>query len=251
MKKYLLLTRLLFVFSLSLMAVSCDDDDDSGASGTDFGTIASSYHEADGTGTVTIPLRNVGSTSGLSVDFAGSATEGEDFELSGITNEGVTINVIDDATLEGNETIRVQLLRNGKSTSGNAFHTITIVSNCEDQGGLALEDFAGDFSAIEKYGAEPAAWYGPYHLTLVQDEEDPTIFWMDNFYDSGRDAYIKVDLATGTAYFPDQTPLPDSSPNPLTESEGVFDFCTHNGHLTLTITLDYDGGAWEYEFVKE
>jgi hypothetical protein len=243
--------KLLLPVVVLTITMGCDSDDDAEVY-TDFASIASTYNEASGTGVITIPFRNAGSNlNSLNVTFAGSATEGTDFELVGITAEGVQIRVFDDNTLEASETVRITLRSAGANLAGNAIHTLTILSNCEDLEGLQLSDFAGDFHATEKYGPASSDWYGPYDLELVQDEEDPTIFWMDNFYDSGREAFIVVDLANGTVHFPDQTPLPDNTPDLLSESSGTFGYCTVEGHLVLTISLNYDGGDWEFELVKD
>jgi hypothetical protein len=243
MEKFQIFKRLLIVFSLPLLVVACDDDEESSTT-VDFGSIASSYEEADGTGTVTIPLRNAGNTANLAVEFGGTATEGEDYELVGITAEGVQISINDDSELEETETIRVHLVSTSGSLKGNTFHTISILSNCEDTGGLEMSYFTGDFLAIEKYGPTEADWYGPYEVTFVQDEADPNIIRFDNFYDSGCDAYLVFDIAAGTAYFPDQAPCDVD----LTNSSGTFDLCTTP--TSLTVNLNFDGGDWEYYFEK-
>jgi hypothetical protein len=243
MKKNRLINKLLFALALPAMILGCDSDDDTGSS-VDFGPIASSYYESSGTGTLTIPFRNA-SSDDINVLFGGTATEGEDYDLVGITREGVQLSIKDDSDLEVNETIRLQI--SGPGVSGNSIHTVTIVSNCEDLTGLTIADFAGEFNATEKYGPAPADWFGPYHVTIVQDETNPNKFLMDDFYGSGLDAYFIVDIAAGTVYFPDQTPDEE-----LTASSGTFSFCTGpKDHLTLTMMLNYDGGDWEYEFVKE
>lgn len=241
-----LINKILLSLAVVASMFGCDSDDDTKAS-ADFASIASSYDEASGTGVVTIPLRNAGDVSSLSFTYEGTATQGSDYEVVGVTAEGLQIRVIDDNILEGSETVRITLKSSNGKLSGNAIHTLTILSNCEDLEGLQLADFAGDFHATEKYGPTPAAWYGPYALKLVQDEDDPTIFWLDNFYDSDIEAYISVDIANGTVHFPDQV----AEEEDLTASSGTFDFCTVAGHLTLTISLNYDGGDWEIELVKD
>jgi hypothetical protein len=245
-------SRVLFTLCLLVLIIGCDDDDETAVS-VDFGALASTSFEAEGA-TVTIPFRNANASviNNIDIEFGGTAIEGEDFELVGVTAEGVQIKIINDNYLEMNETIRIQMSSPGINLTGNSIHTLTIVSNCEDLVGLKLSDFVGDYDAIEKYGPNPLTdWAAPYHLVLVQDETDPAKFWMDNFYGVGRDAYILVDIAAGTAYFPNQTPLPDNSPNPLSQSTGTFSFCTGpKDHLALTINLNYDGGDWVYDLVK-
>lgn len=251
MKKKNSIIKSLLVFGLFALLISCGDDESTPV--IDFASISSNFYEEEGTQTVTIPLRNASSVNGLSVSFGGTATENEDYELVGITSEGVQISVIDDDDFEENETIRVQLISSAGELSGNIFHTINIISDCADVVGIDVSYFAGSYIAIEKYGPNPPAsnWYGPYALTLTQDATDPNKFIVNNFYDSSpRTAYIVFDMASGTVHFPDQTPLPDTTPNALTASTGTFDIDLCN-KTTLTISLNYDGGVWEYYFEKD
>jgi len=238
------LNKFIVVIFMSAALLSCDDDDGASVT-TDFQTIASSYEEANGTGTITLPLRNAGNAGNLQVEFGGTAVEGEDFQLVGVTAEGVQISVIDDNDLELPETIRVQLKSSSGSLKGNTFHTVTIVSNCEDTENPFIDFFIGDYDATEKYGPTEEDWYGPYTIHLVQDEEDPNKFHFDNLYDSGCDAYMVFDLEAGTVYFPDQAPCDE----PLTASSGTFEIDACNGS-TLNIDLNFDGGDWTYTFKK-
>jgi hypothetical protein len=249
MKKENIVRKFLFALTVPALMLACDNGDEPAALSTDFGTLSSTAVEKQNT-IVTIPLRNASSSSvsKLGVVFAGSATEGEDFTFLGITEEGVQIRIDDDQLLEDTEEIRVQLTATGMSINGNNIHKIAIQNDCEDEGGLTLAQFAGEFNATEKYGPAPADWYGPYHMTITQDATNPARFSMTNFYDSGLPAYFIVDIATKSVHFPNQNPRTTRA---LTNSSGTFDYCTHNGKLTLTIQLNYDGGDWEYEFVKD
>jgi hypothetical protein len=235
------LIKLLFAFCLPILVVSCaeeiGDEQAPKGTGTDFETISSVYSEIDGTGTVTLPLRN-GSVSESDISFTGTATEGEDFEFVGVTGEGIQISILDDTQYEPNaETVKVVI-----GTSGNNVHTINIVSNCEDTDGLDISYFEGDWSALEYYGGPT---YGPYTIHLFQDETDPTKFAFDNFYDSGCDAYMIFDMAAGTVNFPNQSPCGVA----LTNSTGTFtlDLCDQT---TMAIDLNFDGGDWQYRFTK-
>ncbi|MBX2901786.1 MAG: hypothetical protein KF775_19205 [Cyclobacteriaceae bacterium] len=228
--------------ALPLVLVSCGDDEESGP-GADFASISSNYYESDGTTNVTIPLRNAGSVSGISVRFGGTATEGQDFQLIGITSAGVEIRLIDDNVYEDPETIRIQLVSEGTALGGNIFHTINIISNCEDTEGLAMSAFVGSYAATEKYGPTPASWYGPYNVTLTQDTENPNILRFNNFYDSGCNAYMLFNINAGTVSFPNQ----NACGMPITNSTGTFDLC--NGTV-LNINLNFDGGNWLYTFRK-
>jgi hypothetical protein len=136
------------------------------------------------------------------------------------------------------------MVSDGVDVGGNPFHTLTILSNCEDIVGLEPDYFAGDYDALEDYGA--GGTYGPYDVTLVQDEDDPNRFDFDNFYDAGYDAYIVFDIANGTVSFPNQNVGGDATNPAITDSSGTFDLCDG----TLTINLTYDGGPWVYRFTK-
>lgn len=249
MKKYKIILRLSLALCFSVLVMSCgSDDEDTTPTTPDFVSISSGYKESTGTSTITIPFRNGNASFAGSVDIVlgGTATEGEDYNLKGVTEAGVQIEIIDDNNFEPNETIRLQM-----NSSGNSIHTITVVSNCEDTANPYLKYFVGTWEATEKYGPAPADWYGPYETHFEQDSEDPTVFYLDNFYDSDRSAYLVFDVATGKVHFPDQQPLPDpGAPTLLTQSSGTFVIDDCNNATTLTISLNYDGGVWEYSLVK-
>ena len=97
--------------------------------------------------------------------------------------------------------------------------------------------WAGTISAYEDYGS---SHWGPYETSLTQDPSNSNRFHLDNFYDSGLDAYIEFDGATGTVKFPNQT----VDGKPITNSSGTFDQCRRQ----VTIKLNYDGGDWTYLF---
>lgn len=236
MKNIKHLYTLFLVIASLLIFQACSEDDPSSIS---FSQVALTYSEADGTGTIVIPVQ--GSSSDVTFQVDGTATEGEDFEIIGLTASGLEIEVIADGVFEGNEYARIRMV--GPDVVGNAFFTLNIISDCSDTGGLDVSYFAGDWDALEDYGA--GGTYGPYHITLVQDATNLNRFDFDNLYDSGCDAYMIFDFGAGTVYFPNQSPCGD----PLTNSSGTFDIdeCTAT---TLTINLNFDGGDWIYRFTK-
>lgn len=247
MKKNILINKILFALTLSVIVLACSDDDDGGSSGVSFAGIASSSPEADAA-TVTIPLRD-GSVSEDDITWGGTATVGEDYTFGGVTDEGIQITILNDNDLEPNETIRLQI-----PSSQNSTFTLTIGSDCEDTENVYSKYFEGEWDATEFYcglgvtggGCE----FGPYHLTWTQDATDPTIFRTTNFYGSGRTGYVVFDYDAGTVYFPDQQPLPDTgAPTLLTGSTGVFTLDECDGS-TMTIELNYDGGDWIYYFER-
>lgn len=245
MKKNKIIKTLLYCFVFAAFITACDDDDEASVAEIDFAGISSNYHEIDGTVTVTLPVRGGANASDLDFEFDGTATEGEDFEFVGFTSEGVQIKLIDDNDLELAEKLRIRMVSPNLNLNGNSMHTISLISNCEDTENPFIEHFAGNYDATEKYGPTEADWYGPYEITLVQDETDPNKFHFDNLYDSGCDAYMIFDLAAGTVYFPDQAPCDV----PLTNSSGTF---TLTPCMTeLTINLNFDGGDWVYHFAKK
>jgi hypothetical protein len=241
MKNNKLFINLLLAFGITSIVVGCDSDDESGIS-VDFASIASTVYEQAGTNTVTLPLRNSGDVASLDVVFGGTAQEGEDFELIGITDEGVQISIIDDSKFEDNETVRVEL--SGSGLNGNSIHTITIVNNCEDTDDLEAGFFVGAFTMREIYA--PDDIYGPYTLEWVQDEVNPNKYWTDHFWDTPNlRAYIVFDPATKTVSFPQQIPVAISPLRIITsEPAAVTDNCK------FVITTHYRGSTWEYEFIK-
>jgi hypothetical protein len=143
------LIKLLFIFCLPILIASCEEEigeeQSPTGSGIDFETVSSSYMEIDGTGTVTIPFRN-GSVPESAISITGTATEGVDYELLSVTEEGVQIRIIDDNEFEPDlETIRVVI----KGTTGNNVHTITIYSNCEDTEGYTGLLFRGRYEVVQ------------------------------------------------------------------------------------------------------
>jgi hypothetical protein len=249
------LVKLLFAFCLLTLAVSCaeeiGEEREPKGTGVDFLTVSSSYKEIDGTGTVTIPFRN-GSFSESDITFTGDATEGEDYEFVGITDEGIQISIIDDNDFEPIEFVKVVV-----GTSGNNVHTISIVSNCQDTQNPYDWYFRGTWAATEFYcglGVTTGSCdFGPYNVTLVQDSEDPTKYTFTNFYGTtGLSATIVFDMANGTVAFPDQDAGGDTTDPEITASTGTFtiDDCTSPKGTKLIINLNYDGGDWIYQFKK-
>lgn len=147
MKKNKFIYGLLVILSLSASAISCGDDDGGGAS-AGFAGIASSYSEEDGEVTMVIPFVN-GSVSASDILIDGSATEGEDFELIGVTEEGVELKFMDDDKWEDIEKVRVRI----KNSSGNinSMHIVTVLSdnnNCEDPVGMVATDLDGVYEVV-------------------------------------------------------------------------------------------------------
>lgn len=238
MKKNKLINKLIFALTLSVVLFACSDDDSSGSNNPDFAGITSSTTE--GIGTITIPLRG-GKVSEGDITFGGTAEEGIDFTLAGVTNEGVQLAITNDALYEGNETIRVQI-----PGSGNVIHTVTVYCDGDDSGGWDVADFAGVWHALEDYGG--GSTFGPYNVTFVQDAGNANRYNFTNFYGfATRAAYVEFDVANGTVMFPAQTPTnPGANGAIAAGSTGTFDLCAE----TLTVNLNYDGGDWTYRFSR-
>lgn len=241
MKKNRLINRTLFALGLSVIVFACSDDGGNNEpGGVAFMGIGSSQNEDDAN-TVTIPLRG-GSVDIDDITLGGTAEVDVDYTLDDVTDEGIVITIIDDNDLEPQETIRLQI-----PSGGNGTHTVNIVNNCEDTENVYQAYFEGMYSAIEKYGPDPATdWFGPYDVQVVQDEVDPTKFYVFGFYGfATRIAYFKTDIANGTATFPAQTPInPGANGSIAAGSTGTIDIASCDGSLTVNLT--YDGGAWDY-----
>lgn len=144
MKRNKLIQIFLVIFSLSLLAISCGDDDGDKAS-AGFAGIATTYYEEDGEVTITIPFVN-GSVSESDILVDGSATENEDFEILSVTDEGVQIKLMDDDVYEETERLRFRI---SKAGNGNVTHVVTIVSNnCEDEVGMEVADLTGVWTVV-------------------------------------------------------------------------------------------------------
>lgn len=249
MKNKNLIYKLFFALSLSVSLVGCGDDESSG-SGVTFNGLASTLFEANATTSVTVPFRG-GNLSEDDLSISGSATAGQDYTFDGITDEGLKFTILEDDKWELNETIIVRI-----PSSENGTHTITLVSDCADEIGIAAAPFAGTWNATEFYcglGVTTGSCdFGPYAVTMTKDAENPNRLHFGNFYGTAAlHAYIDIDGATGTVKFPDQDVEGDTSDPEITASTGTYtvDLCA--GTATLIINLNYDGGDWVYQFVKQ
>lgn len=249
MKNRNFIYKLFFALSLSVSLIGCGDDESSG-SGVTFNGIASTLFEDNATTTVTVPYRG-GSLSEEDVVISGTATAGQDYTFDGITDEGLKFTILEDDKWEINETIVVRI-----PSSENSTHTVTLVSDCADVVGIVAAPFAGNWSATEFYcglGVTTGSCdFGPYTVTMTQDAENPNRLHFANFYGTAAlKAYIDIDGAAGTVKFPDQDVEGDTSDPELTASSGTYtiDLCAGTG--TLVINLNYDGGDWVYQFVRQ
>lgn len=243
MKENRRLNKLLFILALPVLMLACEDEGSPAGTGSDFATLTSGYFEEDGTAAITIPFRNASASFAANVEltFGGTATEGEDYTVVGVTEEGIQISIIDDGEFEYRETIRILM-----DSKGNNIHTVTLVSNCDDIDAFdnsIYDYFAADFNATEIYA--PDDMYGPYVLELEEDEDVPNKYWMHNFWDSGLNAYIVYDPLTNMVSFPQQVPVAGFPTRIITsDPTTVSDGCS------FTITTYYRGNVWDYEFVR-
>ena len=146
MRKNKILNKLLSVLILSFLILGCSEDEQGSAS-VDFASVGSGFLEADGDATVIIPFRNAPqSISADDLIFSGQATEGEDYEILGVTEEGVEIQFFDDSDAENNETLRITIDGN---PAGNYIHQITLVS--DDPGYMDIELQWADGSDLDLY----------------------------------------------------------------------------------------------------
>jgi hypothetical protein len=221
MKKNKLVNKFVVALSLSVFIIGCSDDEN-GAT-TDFAGIATSTTEAGGT--VTIPFRN-GSVSQEDLIIDGSATAGEDYTITNVSDEGIVIAITEDVKVnEGTERIRIRIPGSG----GNAMHTVNISDN--DPGTLDIDlTWADGEAAVDMdlllwiYDEEEEEWvdvaqsWGSTfeHLQMNWEDPDGTYGLTYNYYDGN------VEPMTFTAEF--------------TPASGI----TVNGALTpLTFTQDY------------
>ncbi|HMV11086.1 MAG TPA: hypothetical protein PK325_11610 [Cyclobacteriaceae bacterium] len=141
------LIKLLVAFGLSAIVISCGDDG-VGKLSPGFAGIASSYLEADGDVTLTIPFVN-GSVSESDIKFDGSAVEGEDYEIISITEAGVEIKFLDDDQWEDIEKLRLTITSG--SNGVNKMHSVTLLSNntdCGDPIGMQATDLKGTYTVV-------------------------------------------------------------------------------------------------------
>lgn len=232
MQKNRFLTKLIVTLGLTVAAFACKEDED--GPGTGFEESTSSV--AENAGTIIVPIRNR-TVSIDEIELDGTAEEGSDYEILSVTEEGIEIAILQDLLYEPKETIRLEI-----PGSGNDTHVLTILCDAGDTGDWDMNDFTGIWQATEDYGTSE---FGPYTVTVVQDETEEDKFYITNFYGSGAayEAYIVFDFEAGTVSFPDQTA---GEPGAITNSTGTFSLCDQ----TITINLTYDGGPWTYRISR-
>lgn len=168
MKLHRFLERLALLASIPLFLWGCEEDPNaSSGSAFQFAGISSSYYEADGDATITIPFRNAsGSVSVENLVIESSATAGEDFEIVSVSKSGIEIALMDDTKAEDIETIRILLPGSG----GNSVHTVRLLS--DDPGFLSVR----------------LNWTDPVDLDLISWYFDPADEeWHDlDFSDPGN-----------------------------------------------------------------
>jgi hypothetical protein len=184
------ISKILFALAIPVIIIGCDGDDET-ATTHDFASIATGFSEEDGSNTVTIPFRNVSSISESDLTISGTAVEGEDFNITSVTSEGIQIELLDDVTIEELETARIQL----HGSEGNAIHNITFVDN--DPGVFDIDlTWAAGITAVDmdlllwKYDEAADEWvdvsqsWGSTfeHLQINWDDEDGIYGLTYNYY---------------------------------------------------------------------
>jgi hypothetical protein len=119
--------KLLYALVIPAVILSCDGDDDEATATVDFAGVGTGYNEADGDMTITIPFRRAdASMSQSDLEIIGDATEGEDYEIVSVNQEGIQISLKDDSEPEHVvETIRIRI----PGSNGNAIHTVTLAND--------------------------------------------------------------------------------------------------------------------------
>lgn len=129
--------KILFALYLPVLMLACTEEDTPPAVSNDFASIGSGYSEADGDKTVVIPFRNVSKAYTLTdLKLSGDATEGDDYQVIGVSKDGIEIKFINDDEAENVETLQITII-DPLSSTGNFTHTVTLVS--EDLGFLNIK----------------------------------------------------------------------------------------------------------------
>lgn len=201
MKKNKHINKLILALGLSVLVLGCSDDDDSNSSSAfDFGSLSTSFPEEkglDGPVTLTIPFRNAPSSvsiDDITVDNV-TATEGTEYTIDAVTQEGITITLYDDvlpigATGETEsqlETIRFTIKDGG---SGNNVHTVNIVDN--DPGTFAIDMVWTGAADLDLYllhettpgdeDFEVVGFSDPGHLMMDWTDDDGLYAVSYNYY---------------------------------------------------------------------
>ncbi len=245
MKKNKLINGLLVIFSLSALAVSCSDDESKASAG--FAGIASSYQESEGEVTINIPFVN-GSVSEEDIVIDGTATAGEDYEVLGITEEGVSIKLFDDNDCEDIEKIRLTI----KNASGeaNKMHTVTLVSDFSEG---TTEDISGTYTLTTDAWADY-----PLGTELTVERIDDTHISVVEYPATGfshADMVITItDLRNGTAVVESQNSgsyNASGTQQTTTSGTGSVNGCSGVIDLNLKFILACCGTFSNQHFVLE
>lgn len=179
MEKYKRIAKLCLAVLITPFFLSSCSDDDSGSDGVSFITIASGWDEADGAGSLQIPVDFDGDASDIEFSYSGTATLDEDFEVVGFADGILTLNIIDDDAAENLETIRVTIVSVSGGTGGNPIHTVTLLS--DDPGYMTIElqwEDAVDLDLISWYFNEETQEWEDIDFSDPGNTLDP-IDWKD------------------------------------------------------------------------
>lgn len=121
--------KILFALYLPVLMLACTEEDTPPAVSNDFASIGSGYSESGGDKTVVIPFRNVSKAYTLTdLKLSGDATEGDDYQVIGVSKDGIEIKFINDDEAEKVETLQITII-DPVSSTGNFTHTVTLVSD--------------------------------------------------------------------------------------------------------------------------
>lgn len=227
MKRNNILSKLLLVTCMSIFMLACKDEEETVVTGAGFATIGTLYYETDGEVMVTIPFIN-GSVTANNIVFEGGATEGQDYELVGITSEGVQVKLVPDDDCEKVEALRIRIVNS--RGMGNKIHTITLISSNLNVG-IDIADWVDAYEGddiIFTSGAL-AGWSGAADATLA---EAGGIYTIDGLgVDFMENIWEEVVL----------------------ESDPVVLTATPEGVITIEeqylFTTEYDGDPYDYNIV--
>jgi DNA-directed RNA polymerase specialized sigma24 family protein len=206
-----------------------------------------SANEDQGAATITV-TRSGGSDGTVSVHYAtsnGTATAGSDYMTTsgtltfdpGETSKTFTIPIIDDTTVEPNETVKLTLSdpTGGAALGTPAAGTLTIVDNDTSAGSFTNVTESSGIAAIiaQKYQEDPNWWLSGEHLVDLDNDGH-----LDLFLDAHNGTSV-VALNNGHGVFTRVT----AGSWPSTEIHEMFDI-NGDGKVDLNATYQDGGSQW-------
>ena len=194
----------------TILIVSCDEDEDivyfdpiNGQTLITFGSSSASLPvPAEGSNTITVPIEvttisNTERRFSVSVVEEATSAPASTYSLGEVIIPAdshlgtLEVTGVDNDLTDVPVTLTLQIDAGEHLSEGNI--AVSLFEFCE----VTLEDFVGNYTAIENNGA-----YGPYDVTIELNEEGDGLI-LNNFWDYGNPVHLDLDFETFGVTFRD------------------------------------------------